>query len=142
MTSGGVTLLVGGNGASGAVDALSGYNDLLSLMANSNVSVKGQHNTIALASGDVLSLAGSTNTKLKVGELGGGKATVSNFAPNFGDIIDLLGGVGGYGSATAAAHALTSDGAGGALLSLGAAGTLHLTGTAYTSLSAANFAIG
>jgi hypothetical protein len=56
-------------------------------------------------------------------------------------VIDLINGAGGYTSAAAVVSALTSDGAGGAELKLGAA-TLHFIGVAPTALTAHDFKIG
>jgi hypothetical protein len=57
-------------------------------------------------------------------------------------LIDLIGGLGGYTSAAAAAAALTPDGHGGALLSLGATGSIDFTGVSPSQLHASNFQIG
>ena len=54
----------------------------------------------------------------------------------------LNAGAGGYASADDAFAALTSDGAGGATLSLGADGAIDFAGTAASQLTAANFRIG
>ena len=64
---------------------------------------------------------------------------------NYGDtsgVIDLLNGVGGYSSAAAAVHALTSDGSGGSLLSLGSFGAIDFVGIAPSLINAGNFKIG
>ncbi len=60
-------------------------------------------------------------------------------------IIDLLSGVAaaaGFSTPAAAYAALTGDGSGGSLLSLGVDGSIDLLGAAKTSLSASNFKIG
>jgi hypothetical protein len=142
------------------VNTIAGWYDTLALDSNSNSNVSGggfntisvgagaiatigdSRDTVAAASGDTLSLSGAFYTKIEVGSLGGGTLTIANYMPTNSDVIDLLGGVGGYNSASAAAHALVSDGNGGSLLSLGAAGTVDFQAVAPSRLSAGNFAIG
>jgi hypothetical protein len=57
-------------------------------------------------------------------------------------VIDLLNGVGGYATASAAFAALKSDGSGGSLLSLGINGSIDLKGHPPASLDVDDFKIG
>jgi hypothetical protein len=76
--------------------------------------------------------------------IGGAVGTlhIANFAADATGAVDLLNGVGGYASAAAASAAVTSDGAGGALLSLGAGSAIDFAGVAPSALGAAHFKIG
>jgi len=75
--------------------------------------------------------AGSTNA---------GSVILQHLAADPTAVIDLAGGVGGYGSVGAVLAALTSDGAGGSLLPLGS-GRIDFVGVAPGSLHAGNFAL-
>jgi Glycosyl hydrolases family 16 len=68
-------------------------------------------------------------------------ATIQNFAADGQGVIDLLHGIGGYTTAAAAQSALTSDGNGGAQLSLGG-GFIDIAGVAPASVAASRFKIG
>jgi hypothetical protein len=108
-------------------------------LANSdNVSILwGGSNKLTLGANDVISDAGS-NTTIVVGTVVGA-TTINNFGADTGGIIDLFNGIDGYTTTAAAYNALTSDGAGGLILPLGAFGSIDFAGD--TSLSAANFKI-
>ena len=67
-----------------------------------------------------------------------GSLKISGFGSDATGVVDLLNGVGGYTTAGAAYAALTSDGAGGSLLSLGTNGSIHLLGVAPGAPNAAN----
>jgi hypothetical protein len=79
----------------------------------------------------------STDFKIK-GNVGA--LMISSFDPT--GVIDLLAGDGGYKTAAAAFGALTGDGSGGSLLSLGVNGSIDLLGVAPSSLKLRNFMIG
>ena len=115
-----------------SVTATLGVNDAFGLYGSNDTITLGSNDSVWLNPGagvDELLFSGNTGT-----------TTVSSFAS--GDIIDLLGGTGGYASASAGFSAIGSDGYGGSLLSLGANGSIDIVGVAASSLSAANFKIG
>ena len=89
---------------------------------------------------DALTDGGSSDT-FKIGS-NVGSLEISGFGSDPTGIVDLLNGVGGYATAAAAFHALTSDGAGGSLLSLGIDGSIDLLGVAPGALKVTNFKIG
>ena len=134
--AGGNTITIGGNGQTGHADVFYGNHDTLTLQGNSNlnvtgsnnaitvgdnsnISVSGGNNTVILGSGDNLWFSGATNSEVVIGAAGG--ETIESFLPSANDVIDLINGVGGYSSTAAIVSALASDGAGGSILSLGAA---------------------
>ncbi|MBS0561034.1 MAG: tandem-95 repeat protein [Proteobacteria bacterium] len=84
----------------------------------------GTHNIEADASGFTLKVAG-------------GSATISNFNPS-ADHVDLIGGIGGFVLTSQAAAAVKSDGAGGALLTMGST-TLDFVKVAPTSFTSSTF---
>ena len=89
---------------------------------------------------DTLTDGGSStlfNIKGNVGAL-----SIAGFGADPTGVIDLLGGEGGYTTAAKAFAALTSDGSGGSLLSLGADGSIDLLGAPKSSLHVTNFKIG
>ena len=71
-----------------------------------------------------------------------GAMTLVGFGADTTGVIDLVNGAGGYGGAADAYAALTSDGHGGSLLSLGADGAIDFAGTSSAQLSQAQFKIG
>jgi hypothetical protein len=154
--AGGDTITIGGNGQTGNADFVNGNLDTLNLQGNSNLSVAGSNNTITvgtssnitvsgagntviLGSGDNLWFSGASSSEVVVGNAGG--ATIDSFLPTASDVIDLINGAGGYTTTAAIMSALTSDGAGGSVLSLGAA-SLHIMNVAPSALTAQNFKIG
>ena len=167
-------LWLGGNGAVGISDLVSGSGVSVHLQANSrmdlagsddgvtagagsNLGVVGSDDTIAAGDGDGVWLGGSSDI-VSVGvddaihdfghgmtiKVAGsaGMLSVYGFSSDVSGVIDLLNGVGGYASAASTYAALSSDGNGGSLLSLGAAGSIDIVGVASSALSAANFKIG
>jgi hypothetical protein len=89
---------------------------------------------------DTLTDGGSStlfNIKGNVGAL-----SIASFGADPTGVIDLLGGEGGYTSAGKAFAALTSDGSGGSLLSLGSDGSIDFLGAPKSSLHVTNFNIG
>jgi hypothetical protein len=100
----------------------------------------GDFNKVLLGQDDVISDGGSGS----MFEVGGnvGATAIKNFGADPLGVIDLLNDVGGYATAQHACNALTSDGAGGVELSLGADGSIDFSGAAATQFTAANFKIG
>jgi hypothetical protein len=130
----------------------------LTLAANSKANLTGSLDSVVLATGAQLDLlsgakdaiyAGLTDSLVDAGSgtlvkirAAVGTLAIADFAADATGVIELLNGVGGFASAAAAAAALTSDGSGGALLSLGAAGAIDFEGVAPSALGAARFKIG
>ena len=112
--------LTGGN----ASLALNGYTDMVFLHStNATIMDAGQ--------GAVISISG------------GGNDVIRGAGSDPSLVVDLTGGLGGYGSAASVLASLTSDGNGGAMLSFGAShGSLDFVGVAPSALQAANFHIG
>ncbi|HTW68485.1 MAG TPA: Ig-like domain-containing protein [Acetobacteraceae bacterium] len=104
--------------------ALNGYGNMVFLHStNATIVDAGQGTAIDIAGGgtDVIQGAGSDSSLL----------------------VDLTGGLGGYTSAASVIAALTPDGHGGALLSLGAShGSVDFAGVAPAMLHASNFQVG
>jgi len=72
-----------------------------------------------------------------------GNDVLANFGADLTHgVIDLLGGIGGYTTAQQAYNSLQPDQHGGALLSLGHAASLDITGVAASQLGVSNFHIG
>jgi hypothetical protein len=97
----------------------------------------GDFNAVLLGQNDVISDGGSGTTFQASGNVGA--TTINNFSADPGGVVELLNGVGGYATSQDAFNAVTSDGAGGSMLSLGANGSIDFAGD--TALSAANFKI-
>ena len=118
----------------GAADRLALYAGakLSILSGQQDVVMPGLDNAVADGGGQTLFRIGAAVDALKI----------SDFGADAGGIIDLLNGVGGYATAGAAAAAVTSDNAGGALLSLGADGSIDFKATSPSVLTAAHFRIG
>jgi hypothetical protein len=95
--------------------------------------------SITLGVNDVVFLGSGNSDLVGVGP-NSGTETLKLFQHN--DIVDLIGNAGGYASASSALAALTPDGHGGALLSLGGGNSIDIAGLATTNLSSANFKIG
>ena len=92
------------------------------------------------AIGDSLTDSGKT-TEFQIGG-NVGTLTILTFKHDPTGIIDLLSGVGGYATPGAAYAAVTTDHAGGSMLSLGVDGTIDFKGDPVADLSASNFKIG
>jgi hypothetical protein len=144
--------------AGAAAYAVTGSQAQIALATNAAASLTGSLDTVTLAAGAQLTLLSGQQDTFTVGlndrvvdggqgtlvKIGGavGALHIVNFSADATGVIDLLNGVGGYASAAAASAALTSDGAGGSLLSLGAAGAIDFVGVAPSALGAAHFKIG
>jgi hypothetical protein len=100
--------------------------------------LSGASNQVLLGQNDLVSDGGWNSTFDVAGNVG--VTTITGFGADPAGVVDLLNGVGGYATAQDAAAALTSDGAGGSTLSLGANGSIDFAGA--TNLTAANFKIG
>jgi hypothetical protein len=121
---------------------LSGSNDQIAAGSNDKFAITaGLGNVVTAGLNDFLTdrSAGGTyiDVKANVGTL-----KIADLAADATGVIDLLNGVGGYKSPAQAFAALTSDGAGGAKLSLGASGAIDFLSEPPSSLSAAHFKIG
>jgi hypothetical protein len=154
MSSGAASVLVL-NGSTDAVSAASG--DIVNLKSGTSDTITGSGFTVNGSSEVGFKIVGTAdivyaglNDSIADGGTGSlfkltgsvGALTVSNFGSDTASgVFDLLGGIGGYASASAAYAALTSDGSGGSKLSFGAAGSLDIAGVAKSSLSAADFKI-
>ena len=154
INAGGNTISVGNGHDSISV---AGTRNAITLGSGTDVVHGGSLDTITLGStGGTLSLSG-------VGEvvfLGTGKASVTDLGhgttfvagPSVGidtivsfdtnGVLDLVGGAGGFTTATQAFKALTSDQHGGSLLSLGGGHSIDFAGVPPNHLSASNFKIG
>jgi hypothetical protein len=91
---------------------------------------------VFLAAGSHAIEADATGMTLQVA---GGSATVTNFNPTL-DHIDLIGGIGGFVLTSQAAAAVKSDGAGGAMLTMGST-VLDFLKVAPTSFTASTFSL-
>ena len=148
-------ITINGKGEGGALDTLSGANFDVTVANSANVeldtlgatatladnvalSLERASNTILLGQNDVITDGGSGSTFQAAGDVGA--TTIKTFGADPGGIVELLNGVGGYQTSSAAFNALTSDGAGGLMLSLGGNGSIDFAGD--TSLSPGNFKIG
>jgi Ca2+-binding RTX toxin-like protein len=131
------------NGATAAVSASQGGETVIANGGQDTLTFAG-YNNLAEFEGTLSASVADTGGGLRI-ELGSNAETLS--LTGFGTtdtsgIIDLLNGVGGYTSASAALGALHSDGHNGTLLSLGSTGSIDFANTARSQLRAANFAIG
>lgn len=131
-----VTLTAGDNTISGGAGS-----DTVSLTGgNANLLLNGYSDMVFLSNANAT--IDDMAQGLHVAVAGGGTDVIQNAASDPSLLIDLQGGLGGYSSATAAYSALTSDGHGGAMLSLGTSGSIDILGIAPSHLSASNFQIG
>lgn len=131
------------NGTGQTVNAGTG-NDVVNLGGGNATLVFNGSNNIAFLGGSGNAVNATINDKsqgLTVYVLNGGVDKISGLATDTTAVIDLLGGVGGYTSASQMLSAITSDNAGGALLPLGNGQSIDIIGVAPTSLRAANFAV-
>ncbi|MBS0562616.1 MAG: cellulase family glycosylhydrolase, partial [Proteobacteria bacterium] len=99
-----------------------------------NVVVTQPNQMVFLAAGNHAIEADASGFTLKVA---GGSATVTNFNSAV-DFVDLTSGIGGFTLASQAAAAVTSDGAGGSLLTMGST-TIDFLKVAPTSFTSSNF---
>ena len=114
----------------------------LTITAGSGVGMKilGTGDIVVAGLNDAL-IDGGSSTLFKIGGRVGA-LSIAGFGADLAGGVDLLGGAGGYASAAAAASTLTSDGHGGSLLALGAAGSIDFAGVAPSAMHASNFKIG
>ena len=108
--------------------------------ADTGFTIKGTGDVVYAGLNDALTDSGSS-TLFKIGS-NVGALSISGFGTDAAGIVDLINGVAGFASASQAFAALTSDGHGGSLLSLGVNGSIDLAGVAPSSLHVANFKIG
>jgi hypothetical protein len=131
------------NGTGQTVNAGTG-NDVVNLGGGNATLVFNGSNNIAFLGGSGNAVNATINDKsqgLTVYVLNGGVDKISGLATDTTAVIDLLGGLGGYTSASQMLSAITSDNAGGALLPLGNGQSIYIIGVAPASLRAANFAV-
>ncbi len=126
--------------ASGTGDAVKGTNASITITGGLAVRIQGTGNTVHTAIGNSLTDSGKT-TEFQIGG-NVGTLTILTFKHDPTGIIDLLSGVGGYATPGAAYAAVTTDHAGGSMLSLGVDGTIDFKGDPVADLSASNFKIG
>ena len=94
------------------------------------------------AAGPVDATVDDQASGLAVDVMNGGSDVFEGFGKDPSAVVDLLGGVGGYTKVADVVSALTSDGAGGSLLSLGVGQSIHFLGIATSALHDSNFQIG
>jgi large repetitive protein len=119
--------------------------------AGDSIQLTGNGGNLAISGADEMVFLGSRSAtvtdmghglQLEIG-LGAGSDTLANFATDLSSgVIELLGGIGGYSSATQTYQALQSDGHGGSLLPLGHRASLDILDVAVKQLGASNFHIG
>jgi hypothetical protein len=132
----------------GSTVNLNGSTDTVTLAKNSSLTVVGSGDSVSLAGRDTLVAGlntavadlGSANNIAVTGNVGA--LTITGFGSDARGVVSLGAGVGGFANVAAVVSALTSDGNGGTLLSLGADGSIDFVGVAASSLGASHFAIG
>jgi hypothetical protein len=130
--------------------SLGSGNDIVQGGAGDTIQLTGKGNLTVLGKSELVFLGGSQDIVTDVGQglklnIGptAGNDSLANFASDLSSgIIDLLGGIGGYTSASQAYAALQNDGHGGALLRFGLAESLDIVGVRPSQLSANNIHIG
>jgi hypothetical protein len=140
-----VTVSVGGNTislGSGNDRVQGGTGDTIQLAGAGNLTVSGKSEMVFLGGGNDIVTDRGQGLELNIGPTAG-TDSLANFASDLkSGVIDLLGGIGGYTSASQAYAALQSDGHGGALLPLGNGESLDILGVSPGHLRANNFHIG
>ena len=142
IVTGGDNNITLGNGTDSIVEAQHSYGSNTFILNGSHASL------VLYGANDVAFIHGGTDTitdnskglEVKIGSQGG-VVTLNNLLADKTGFVDLVG-VGGYKNAKAVVAALQSDGQGGTVLSLGAAGNIDFVNTAMASLTASRFAIG
>ena len=134
------------SGSGNTVYGHSSQDQAASMAAIDSVSVNGASNMVFLST-DRLHVSDNSSglTLIVSGAQGPAHNTIdmiSTFGAARGAVLDLIGGAGGYATASAALQALASDGHGGSLLALGAGAGLDFAGLGPTQLSVANFHVG
>jgi hypothetical protein len=111
------------------------YNTITAGISDTISIIYGAYDQVVLAPNVVVNDGGSKTTFSVTNQIGA--TTINNFAADHLGVMDLFNGIGGFATTSDAVAALTSDGAGGSMLSLGIYGSIDFAGD--TSLSAANF---
>jgi hypothetical protein len=124
---------------SGTGDTLSGSGFTVDGGSRTGFKIKGTSDVVYAGLNDAISDGGSSSLFKIASNVG--KLSISGFGADPTGVIDLLNGVGGYKTANAAFAALTSDGSGGAKLSLGSDGSIDIAGVAPSSLHVTNFKV-
>jgi hypothetical protein len=125
---------------SGAGDTIAGAGFTIYAAAGTGFTVGGTGDVAYAGLDDAITDGGSSTVFVINSNVGA--LSISGLGTDTTGVIDLLGGVGGYSTAALAFAALTSDGRGGSLLSLGSDGSIDLLGAAPSALRASNFSIG
>jgi Phosphoesterase family/Bacterial Ig-like domain len=143
------------SGSSDAVAASAG--DAISLTSGTGDTITGAGFTISTGTATTFTIVGTGDVVyagLNEAITDGGSAITIKIQSNVGRLkvfgfgtdrtgtIDLLNGVGGYTNSAQVLGALTTDGSGGSLLSLGGNGSIDFVHVAASSLHAGNFKIG
>jgi hypothetical protein len=136
---------VGGSGnqislGSGVDVVHGGTGDTISLNKTA-LTLYGTNETVLLGAGSASVADLSTGIDVKIGPTAGADI-LSHFGSDPGGVVELLGGIGHFGSTAGVLSALKSDGHGGTLLSFGSQGSLDFAGVASSQLHASNFEIG
>jgi Ca2+-binding RTX toxin-like protein len=139
VSGGGNTISLG----SGIDTVQGGTGDTIQLAGAGNLTVSGKNEMVFLGGGNNIVTDSGQGLKLNIGPTAG-TDSLAHFASDLSTgVIDLLGGIGGYTSASQAYAALQSDGHGGTLLPLGPAASLDILGVAGKQLvQTNNFHIG
>jgi hypothetical protein len=125
---------------SGTGDAITGSGFTVSTGTATAFTIVGTGDVVYAGLNDAITDSGSS-TMIKIQSNVGG-LKVFDFAMDPTGTIDLLNGVGGYTSSAQVLSALTTDGSGGSLLSLGSDGSVDFLHVAPPSLHVGNFKIG
>jgi hypothetical protein len=139
------TITVGGKASTvtlgNGVDTVhGGTGDTINLAATT-LNIYGTHEMVFFSAGSATVNDFSTGLDLKIGPTAGADV-LSRFASDPSSIVDLTGGIGGFKTTASVVSALTGDGHGGTLLSLGNGGSLDFAGVTLSQIHAANFQIG
>ena len=130
--------------------SFTGGNDTIGGGAGSDVFhlTGGSANLVLQGSNEMVFLNGTNavindqGSGLGITVAGGGADVIQNFAADPSAFVDLVGGIGGFASASQVLAALTPDGHGGTMLSLGGSSSFDFAGVPVTQVNAANFHIG
>jgi hypothetical protein len=117
-----------------------GNGDTISISRDTRLAIHGTNEMVFVGGGDIAIDDFSVGLKLLIGPTIG-HAIISGFASDPNGVIDLAGGVGGFTDAAMVLSALSNDGRGGTLLSLGKGQLLDFVGIPPGQFHATNFQI-
>ena len=126
--------------SSGTGDTITGASSTVYGGAGTGFEIKGTADIVFAGLNDAITDGGTASLFKIKGNVGA--LSISGFGADPTGVIDLLGGDGGYTTRAQAFAALTSDGSGGSLLSLGSDGSIDIKSVAPSSLHVSNFKIG